>query len=177
MADDDSKEQVEQKVEAVLVRSAGSTAEKPFFYFHYEMGVDSQGRIQFPSKWRRRTGGEWDLVAVRVYDDTLGKDYVQVVTTDTFDKKTSALQEAEFNDFGATAERHHLAERVMPLEFDKAGRFSLAEHFLEATGLGPENKAVLIGFKDRFDIYCAKDRPQVGASDKANLRNRTIKSF
>lgn len=176
MADADSKE---QKVETAtpVVRTGMSAVEKPFFYFHYEMGVDAQGRIQFPAKWRRKNGGEWDLIAIRVHDETLGKDFVQVVTADTFDKKTAPLEDAEFNDFGATAERHHLSQRVMPLEFDKAGRFSLAEHFLEATGLGPENKAVLIGFKDRFDIYCSKDRPQVTTSDKANMRSRTLKSF
>jgi len=176
MSDADSKE---QNVEAVMSapRRAVVTEERPFFYFHYEMGVDSQGRIQFPSKWKRKSGGEWDLIAIRVHDDVLGKDYIQVVTADTFDRKTSPLEDAEFNDFAATAERHDLSERIMPLEFDKNGRFALAEHFLESTELGPENKAVLIGFKDRFDIYCAKDRTTVRQSDKANLRNRKLKSF
>lgn len=176
MSDADSKELNVESV-APAPRRGGGTEERPFFYFHYEMGVDSQGRIQFPAKWRRKNGGDWDLIAIRVHDDVLGKDFIQVVTADTFDRKTDPLGEAEFNDFGATAERHDLSERVMPLEFDKNGRFALAEHFLQATELGPENKAVLIGFKDRFDIYCAKDRAAVKQSDRANLRNRKLKSF
>lgn len=176
MSDADSKEQNAEAVTSVPKRGVVAE-ERPFFYFHYEMGVDSQGRIQFPAKWKRKSGGEWDLIAIRVRDEVLGKDFIQVVTADTFERKTTPLQDAEFNDFAATAERHDLSERVMPLEFDKNGRFALAEHFLEATELGPENKAVLIGFKDRFDIYCSKDRQLVRQSDKANLRNRKLNSF
>lgn len=176
MSDADSKEQLSDTV-AAFPKRGSSSVERPFFYFYYEVAVDAQGRIQLPSKWKKKSGGDWDLIAIRVRDSVLDKDYIQVVTAETFDRKTQPMEDAEFNDFGATAERHDLAERVMPLEFDKNARFALAEHFLEATGLGPDNRAVLIGFKDRFDIYCAKDRPLVKQSDKANLRNRKLNSF
>jgi DNA-binding transcriptional regulator/RsmH inhibitor MraZ len=166
MADSDSKEPTVETAPPPANRGGG---DRPFFTWRYKYGVDSQGRIQFPSKWRPRVG-DWNLVAVKTRHEVLDKDFVQVVTQDHFDSQTTPLRGGRFGDSKLIAERHEYVDRVLGLEFDKAGRFTLPPEFLKDTGLPEAKEALLVGCQDRFEIWCVADWDTVRGTDRVILK-------
>ena len=85
------------------------------FTYRYQHGVDGQGRIQFPSRWKLRASDS-ELVAVVVTHRLLKKDYVLVLPYDLFESFTERLRTAAFTDMTAQASRHEYAERMMTID-------------------------------------------------------------
>lgn len=127
---------------------------RPFFAGKFKHGVDGQSRVQFPNKWKMRTA-DAELVAVRVTHRLLKKDYLLVLPVDLFDVFSIKLREGGFTDTVAQANRHEYAERIMAVDLDSAGRFTIPAELKEGTGLGKE--ALLVGCLDRFEIWNPAD--------------------
>ncbi|MFM7101786.1 MAG: division/cell wall cluster transcriptional repressor MraZ [Verrucomicrobiota bacterium] len=116
--------------------------------------MDGQGRVQFPNKWKMRSV-EAELVAVRVMHRLLKKDYLLVLPVDLFVVFSAKLRGGGFTDTLAQANRHEYAERILSVDLDSAGRFTIPPEFKDGTGLGKE--ALLVGCVDRFEIWNPAD--------------------
>lgn len=164
-----------------LARGVGVA--RPLFTYRYKHGVDTQGRIQFPSRWKLRAT-DTELVAVLVHHRLLMKkdypvkEYLLVLPYDLFDVFTGPLRSGGFTDTTAQAFRHEYAERMMTIDFDGSGRFSLPSELRGPAGL--EKEALLVGCVDRFEIWnpaayeVARDKERdfvdgVNATDRIEL--------
>ncbi len=123
---------------------------RPLFTWKYRHGVDGQGRIQFPNKWKLRSG-ESELIAVVVRHKLLDKDFILVLPFELFDQFSAGLLTGPFTEPQAIARRHDYSERIMSLDLDGAGRFTLPTELRQPTRLGKE--ALLVGCIDRFEIW------------------------
>ena len=128
----------------------GGGVARPLFTYRYKHGVDTQGRIKFPSRWKLRAT-DTELVAVLVHHRLLKQDYVLVLPYDLFDVFTGPLRSGGFTDTTAQAFRHEYAERMMTIDLDGSGRFSLPSELRGPAGL--EKEALLVGCVDRFEIW------------------------
>jgi MraZ protein len=140
---------------------AGSS--RPLFTWKYKHGVDGQGRIQFPSKWKLRAG-ESELIAVVVRHRLVDRDFILVLPFDLFDKFSAGLLDGGFTEPHALARRHDHSERIMSLDLDGAGRFTLPPELREPASLRKE--ALLVGCVDRFEIWNPKDYDEARASER-----------
>lgn len=164
MASSDVKEQqvVEQ---AGAVPRTGAT--RPLFTWKYKHGVDGQGRIQFPSKWKMRSS-ETELIAVVLHHELSDKDYILVLPCDLFTQFSGRLYSDSFTGSHAQAVRHDYAERIMGIDLDGAGRFMLPGELRGPAKL--EKDALLVGCIDRFEIWNPADYEVAREKEKVLLK-------
>jgi MraZ protein len=163
MASSDVKEQ--QAVEPGNFPRAGVT--RPLFTWKYKHGVDGQGRIQFPSKWKMRSM-ETELIAVVLRHELTEKDYILVLPYDLFNQFSTRLHSDSFTASKAQAVRHDYAERIMGIDLDGAGRFMLPGELRTPAKL--EKEALLVGCIDRFEIWNPSDYEDAREKEKVVLK-------
>ena len=112
--------------------------------------VDSQGRIQFPSRWKVRTG-DTELLGVLVRHKGTKAQFILVLNWDQFDQLTVGILTGPFTEIEALARRHDVAESVMPIELDGQGRFFVPADLRKAIGV--KKDVELVGSIDRFEIW------------------------
>lgn len=112
--------------------------------------VDSQGRVQFPSRWKVRAG-DTELLGVLVEHRGTKASFILVLNWDQFDQLTAGVLTGPFTDMEALARRHDVAERVLPIELDAQGRFFVPAELRRAIGV--KKDVELIGSIDRFEIW------------------------
>ncbi len=150
---------------ALDIDNSPSTDEKPsetgrralgrnLFTWSYQQKVDSQGRIQFPVKWKVRAS-DTDMFAIIMKHRMTKKDFLLVLPHELFDEYTQPLRELSFTRFSAMAHRHKYVKKIMALDLDGAGRFTLPAELRSAVGLDKE--ALLVGCLDRFELWNPKD--------------------
>ena len=127
---------------------------RPLFTWKYKNSVDGQGRIQFPIKWKLRSG-ESELIAVVVRHQLVDKDFILVLPFDLFGQFSEGLLTGPFTESHALARRHDYSDRIMSLDLDGAGRFTLPSELRKPIALGKE--ALLVGCLDRFEIWNPQD--------------------
>ncbi len=164
MASSDVKEQ--QATEPGNFPRAGVS--RPLFTWKYKHGVDGQGRIQFPSKWKMRST-ETELIAVVLRHEITDKDYILVLPYDLFNQFSARLHSDSFTASKAQAFRHDYAERIMGIDLDGAGRFMLPGELRTPAKL--EKEALLVGCVDRFEIWNPADYDEAREKEKVILKS------
>ncbi len=146
---------------------------KPLFTWRFKHGVDGQGRIQFPNKWKMRSA-EAELIAVVVRHKLVDKDFILVLPYELFERFSAGLLDGPFVEPMELARRHDYSERIMSLDLDGAGRFTLPSELREPTDLRKE--ALLVGCIDRFEIWNPKDYDAARAAEKvlAKVDSKTL---
>lgn len=112
--------------------------------------VDSQGRVQFPSRWKVRAG-DTELLGIVVQHKGTADLFILVLNWDQFDQLTAGVLGGAFTDTEALARRHDVAERVLPIELDAQGRFFMPADLRKAIGV--KKDVELVGSIDRFEIW------------------------
>lgn len=112
--------------------------------------VDSQGRVQFPSRWKVRAG-DTELLGIVVQHKGTSAHFILVLNWDLFDQLTAGVLNGPFTDTEALARRHDVAERVLPIELDAQGRFFVPADLRKAIGI--KKDVELVGSIDRFEIW------------------------
>jgi len=112
--------------------------------------VDSQGRVQFPSRWKVRAG-DTELLGIVVQHKGTADLFILVLNWDQFDQLTAGVLGGPFTDTEALARRHDVAERVLPIELDAQGRFFMPADLRKAIGV--KKDVELVGSIDRFEIW------------------------
>jgi len=162
MASIEIKEQSEDAGSAPY-RLGGS---RPLFTWKYRHGVDGQGRIQFPVKWKMRTT-DVDLIAVIQRHRTTKKEHVMVLPMDQFDRFTARARGAAFEDPTYIALRHEWADQIMGIDLDGAGRFTLPPELRKPANLGKE--ALLVGCIDWFEVWNPADYEEARRDERPVL--------
>jgi len=140
---------------------------RPLFTWKYKHGVDGQGRIQFPSKWKMRST-ETELIALVLRHALTKKDYILVLPYDLFNEFSARVHEDSFTSVKAQASRHDYAERIMGIDLDGAGRFMLPGELRNPAKL--EKEALLVGCIDRFEIWNPSDYEDAREKEKVVLK-------
>jgi MraZ protein len=136
------------------------------FTWRYKHGIDGQGRIQFPSRWKLRTS-DLELIAVVMEHRASRQPYILVLPMDLFEVFSRPLRRGKFSDSMGQAYRHDYADRIMQLDLDGARRFSLPVDLREAAGLGKE--ALMVGCLDRFEIWNPETYEEARRADAVYL--------
>ena len=136
---------------------------KPLFTWKFKHGVDGQGRIQFPNKWKMRSS-DAELIAVVARHKLVDKDFILVLPYELFGRFSEGLLDGSFTDAMDLARRHEYSERIMSLDLDGAGRFTLPTELREPAALRKE--ALLVGCIDRFEIWNPSDYDAARAAEK-----------
>ena len=147
-------------------KDAEVVGKRPIYTAVYRHGVDDKRRLQIPSKWRGQTS---DLVLAQ-WPSAWEKDScLMVVPQHVLQLMIDKLAQRSFGDPDADALRRFIGERSDTVSLDKAGRIVLTESMAKAVGI--EDKAVLVGLLDRFQIW-NPDRYQAsqGATDALAAR-------
>ena len=128
--------------------------------------VDGQGRIQFPSRWKVRTGDSELLGIVVDHKGTKDK-FILVLNWDQFDQLTAPVLKGTFTDIESLARRHDVADRVLPIELDAQGRFFVPAELRKAIGVKKEVE--LVGSIDRFEIWAPETYAAARAKENSYL--------
>ncbi len=129
--------------------------------------VDSQGRVQFPSRWKVRAG-DTELLGIAVEHRGTQDQFILVLNWDQFDQFTAGVLSGSFTDVEALAHRHYVAERVMPIELDAQGRFFIPAELRKVIGVRKEVE--LVGSIDRFEIWAPETYAAARVKEKDFLR-------
>lgn len=129
--------------------------------------VDSQGRVQFPSRWKVRAG-DTELLGIVVQHRGTFDQFILVLNWDQFDQFTAGVLGGPFTDTEALARRHDVAERVMPLELDAQGRFFMPAELRKAIGV--KKDVELVGSIDRFEIWAPETYTAARTKEKDFLQ-------
>jgi MraZ protein len=81
------------------------------------------------------------------------------------DKLRQRITSMPFGDSQAEALRRVLGRKSHMVTSDKSGRITLPEHMAKAVGI--ENKAVLVGMFDRFQVWSPERFEAITESDDA----------
>jgi MraZ protein len=144
--------------------------QRPCFTWKYKHGVDGQGRIQFPVKWKMRVAEE-ELVAVVTPHGTTGKQFLMVLPAEQFDLFVSRVRRGNesFTNANSMAQRHDWAERMMGIDLDGAGRFTLPGELRKPAQLGKE--ALLVGCIDWFEVWNPDDYDEARRDERVLLKS------
>ena len=165
MATTESEMQVPaSEIPTVALRSGSGRA---LFAGRCSHSVDSQGRVQFPSRWKVRAG-DTELLGVVVQHKGTTANFILVLNWDQFDQLTSGVLTGPFTDTEALARRHDVAERVLPIELDAQGRFFVPPELRRAIGV--KKDVELIGSIDRFEIWAPETYATAREKEKAFLQ-------
>ena len=134
----------------VPVVPARSGSGRALFAGRCSHAVDTQGRVQFPSRWKVRAG-DTELLGVVVQHRGTADHFILVLNWDQFDQLTAGVLGGSFTGVEALARRHDVAERVLSIELDAQGRFFLPAELRRAIGVKKEVE--LVGSIDRFEIW------------------------
>lgn len=143
------------------------------FTWKYSQKVDSQGRIQFPGKWKLRTS-ETDMMAVILLHEWVRKEYILVLPSELSGSFTAGLRNLPFTHTHAQVFRHKYVDDMMLLDLDSAGRFTLPAELRQRVGLDKE--ALMVGCLDRFEIWNPGDYDLVRKEER-EMQLRTPLQF
>lgn len=120
------------------------------FTWKYRHGIDGQGRIQFPSKWRY-PAGESDLVASILNHKVTKEAYILVLPGHLFESFVARFAALPASEMDVQAQLHDYSERITGVDLDGSRRFTLPVELREAAGLAKD--VVLVGCINWFEIW------------------------
>ena len=92
------------------------------------------------------------------------KDFILVLPFELFEQFSAGLLTGPFTEPIALARRHDYSDKIMGLDLDGAGRFTLPPELRQPAALGKE--ALLVGCLDRFEIWNPKDYDDARVSER-----------
>ena len=134
----------------VPVVPARSGSGRALFAGRCTHAVDGQGRVQFPSRWKVRSG-DTELLGLVVKHRGTSEQFILVLNWDQFDQITAGVLGGAFTELESLARRHEVAEKVVLIELDAQGRFFLPAELRRTIGVKKE--VDLVGSIDRFEIW------------------------
>ena len=159
-------------------------AGRPYFTLRYKHGVDAQGRIQFPSRWKARGMGAPLVALLREMNvampskanptvmDRRALRYVEVMPTEMFEAHFEALMGSCSNDAARQAACRRFSWRMVELDLDGAGRFSLPDELKGPAEL--KGTAWLVGCVHTFQIWSPEQLEGADADDAALLAKENL---
>ena len=151
---------------------SGPTA-RVYFKGFYTHGVDDKRRIQIPAKWRPVSDDA--PFALMLWQPTDQKHpCIVVLSPQAQDRMVQKLEEMPFSSPEAESLRRILGSQSDDAFLDKAGRICLPDWM--AGGARIEDKSILVGLYDRFQIWRPEYYSAVRESDliKAPQAHRLI---
>ena len=173
--------------EAVASTETGSgpgAAGRPYFTLRYKHGVDAQGRVQFPSRWKGRASGTTLVAVLREMtvavpsranpsiSDRRVLRYLEVMPSGMFEEHYEEVMRACSNESARQAARRRFSWRMVELDFDGAGRFSLPEELKGPAEL--KGTAWLVGCVHKFQIWSPEHLECADADDAHVLAKENL---
>ena len=164
--------------------SAPGGAGRTYFTLRYKHGVDAQGRVQFPSRWKARGMGTTLVGMLREMNvavpsranptvvDRRALRYVEVMTSELFEVHYAGVMEACSNEAARQAARRRFSWRMVELDFDGAGRFALPEELRGPAEL--KGTAWLVGCVHTFQVWSPEQLECADADDAALLAKENV---
>jgi MraZ protein len=134
-----------------------------FFSSYYEHGVDEKRRVQIPHRWLN--GNKQMSFALLVWPTNGIPDAcILVLPPDVWQKLVLELKEMRFADPRSETLRRLIGTKSFITTSDKAGRICLPDWMTKAVGIN--DKALLVGLVDRFQIWSPERYKQIQAQDE-----------
>ncbi len=133
--------------------------------------LDDKRRLQIPSRWYQKTDdGKVEAIQFALilwpYDGQPDV-CIQVLPPPVFDLLWSKVTSVSFGDMEGQALKRTLAEKMVQLDLDSAGRIVLPDWLATGAGLAVGKDAILSGLFDCFQIWSPEryeaTRPSVAA--------------
>lgn len=168
---------------AVAGKEPGAVA-RPYFTLRYKHGVDAQGRVQFPSRWKARGMGMTLVALLREMPvavpskgnpsivDHRTLRYLEVMPSEVFDGHYEALMASCSGEAARQAARRRFSWRAVELDFDGAGRFSLPEELKGPAEL--KGTAWLVGCVHTFQVWSPEHLECADADDACLLAKENL---
>ena len=159
-------------------------AGRPYFTLRYKHGVDAQGRVQFPSRWKARGMGTTLVALLRemtvaapskgnpsIMDRRVLR-YLEVMPAPMFDEYYESLMGACSSEAARQAARRRFSWRAVELDFDGAGRFSLPEELKGPAEL--KGTAWLVGCVHKFQVWSPEQLECADTDDACLLAKENL---
>ena len=159
-------------------------AGRPYFTLRFKHGVDAQGRVQFPSRWKGRATGTPLVALLREMSvavptkgnpsitDKKALRYVEVMPAPMFEAHFEEALRGCTSEAARQAARRRFSWRMVELDFDGAGRFSLPEELKGPAEL--KGTAWLVGCVHTFQVWSPEHLECADADDAALLAKENI---
>jgi MraZ protein len=126
----------------------------------YRHEVDDKRRVQVPSKWRSAKGGtQFTLIVWPKHKEGV---CLRVLPPDEMAKLMGDLDQLPVNE-RITAKRQ-IGSRSEQVTVDSAGRICIPQAMAEAADI--DDKAVMVGLLDKFEVWSPKRYEAVEAADQ-----------
>lgn len=133
----------------------------PIFNSVYPHGVDEKRRIQVPAMWRpSEPGVQFTLI---VWPQRNEGPCLRVLPPKEMAELMASLDAMPNDDRNKTILKRIIGAESTQVTLDKAGRICVPEDMARAAGI--EDKAVLVGLLDRFEIWSPTRYEKVKAAD------------
>jgi MraZ protein len=126
--------------------------------------VDEKRRVQIPSNWRKGQN-ETEFMLILWPNGSQKDACLMVLPPPAAEKLQDRVKAMPFGDSQAEALRRFLGRKSQMVHSDKAGRITVPEHMAKAVGI--ENKAVLVGMFDRFQMWSPDRFQAITEGDEA----------
>src|SRR5258706_1889074 len=133
----------------------------PNFHGTFSYGIDDNGRVMVPAKWRPKKANvlftviPWPIEAER---------YLLVLPPERWKAMLDKLKMKSLTDEGVAALERVIGSTSAQLTLDRVGRFNLPEHLTHPAEI--EKEAVFVGRLDKFEIWSPKRRGAATTEDK-----------
>lgn len=133
----------------------------PIFNSVYPHGVDEKRRIQVPAMWRpSEPGVQFTLI---VWPQRTEGPCLRVLPPKEMAELMASLDAMPNDDRNKTILKRIIGAESTQVTLDKAGRICVPEEMARAAGI--EDKAVLVGLLDRFEIWSPARYEKVKTAD------------
>jgi len=137
-----------------------TTANASLYTWHYTHGVDEKRRVAVPAKWRNEENGNvFTLIVWQSSDGTC----VRAYPPKQMAKLLGEIDARPADDPNRGRLRRMIGGGSEQVVLDKVGRICLPEEMARAAGI--EDKAVLVGAMDRFEIWSVERYQKVSEAD------------
>jgi MraZ protein len=142
--------------------SANASSEVIYYTSLYRHGVDEKRRVQIPAKWRP---ADASIVFTLVLwpKGTMLEACLLVLPPEEWAALVQKLKGLPFADPQAQELRRIIGRNSDRVTVDKSGRICLPEEMAKAAAI--DDRAVLLGMVDRFEIWNPERYEEVAAAD------------
>lgn len=119
------------------------------YYSNFEFGVDDKRRVQVPAKWRPEE--ENTQLTVILWPQHKAGTCLRVLPPEELAKLVADIDAMPKGDPKKVVLKRFIGSESVQLTLDKAGRIVLPDNMAKAAGI--QDKAIMVGCIDRFEIW------------------------
>lgn len=142
--------------------ASASSSEVIYYTSLYRHGVDEKRRVQIPAKWRP-ADASIEFTLILWPKGTMLEACLLVLPPAEWDALVKKLKELPFADPKAQELRRTIGRNSDRVTVDKSGRICLPEEMAKAAAI--DDRAVLLGMVDRFEIWNPERYQEMSAAD------------